>query len=76
MVTEVAKLVNLNVLGVDTVNVDVQFIYENCEFDDILAKITKDIVIGLVYAGFLALKRLITPALVVSAENKLLKITS
>lgn len=64
-----AKFVNLNVLGVDTENVDVQFMYELWVFD-VLANNMIDIVIGAVDAGFLALARMTDPLAEVSAANK------
>lgn len=64
-----AKFTNLKAFGVDTENVDVQFMYELWVFD-VLANNMIDIVIGAVEAGFLALERLTDPLADVSAANK------
>ena len=64
-----AKFTNLNVFGVVTENVDVQFMYELCENADILANNTIDIVIGAVDAGLRALAKLTLPFALVSALN-------
>lgn len=67
-VVAAAKVTNLKVFGVDTENVDVQFMYELWVFD-ILANNMIDIVIGAVDAGFLALANITDPLAEVSVEN-------
>lgn len=68
-VVTAAKLTNPKLFGVDTENVDVQFMYELWVFD-VLANNMIDILIGAVEAGFLALARLTDPLADVSAANK------